>query len=507
MKIEVKDKNVTVVGLARSGIGAANLLTELGADVTVTDIKKEDELKDFIPKLRPSVRLVLGTHHEDIFLSSDMLVISPGVPLTITPISNAKVRGVPIIGELELAYQIATYGSYNPPIPPLLGGTGGLLAVTGANGKSTATALLDFMMKKGGFETIIGGNIGNALTEEILKIVKSQKSGVSPPPIPPLLRGGFEGGCSLNSGLNSSLDFIVAEVSSFQLESIKDFRPKVATILNITPDHLDRYHSIKEYSDAKARIFENQNEDDFLVLNWDDPETIKVASEKLKVKSEKPKIFYFSRRKEVNGIYFKNGMVYCNLPDLPYASCPMPLIRADEIKIKGVHNLENAMAASAMALLADCPIKAVIDSLREFPGLEHRLEFVKELNGVKYFNDSKGTNVGAVIKSLESFKEPVILIAGGRDKAGDFSILRHLVRERVKAVVLIGEAGEKIKRALGDLAETVMAKDLREAVNISRNMALKGDIVLLSPACASFDMFANFEDRGMQFKKIVMEME
>ncbi len=494
MKIEVKDKNVTVVGLARSGIGAANLLTELGADVTVTDIKKEDELKDFIPKLRPSVRLVLGTHHEDIFLSSDMLVISHGVPLTITPISNAKARGIPIIGELELAYQVATYGSYNPPIPPLLrGGIGGVLAVTGTNGKSTTTALLDFMMKKGGFETILGGNIGNALTEEILKRVMGHGSRVNsqltPYPLP------------------LASDFIVAEVSSFQLESIKDFRPKVASILNITPDHLDRYHSIEEYSDAKARIFENQKEDDFLVLNWDDPETMKVASEKLKVRSEKPKIFYFSRRKEVNGIYFKNGMVYCNLPDLPHAPCPMPLIRADEIKIKGVHNLENAMAASAMALLADCPIKAVIDSLREFPGLEHRLEFVKELNGVKYFNDSKGTNIGAVIKSLESFKEPVILIAGGRDKAGDFSILRHLVRERVKAVVLIGEAGEKIKRALGDLAETVMAKDLREAVNISRNMALKGDIVLLSPACASFDMFANFEDRGTQFKKIVMEME
>jgi UDP-N-acetylmuramoylalanine--D-glutamate ligase len=491
LKIEVKDKNVTVVGLARSGIGAANLLTELGADVTVTDIKKEDELKDFIPKLRPSVRLVLGTYHEDIFLSSDMLVISPGVPLTITSISNAKARGVPIIGELELAYQIISskfirHGGQSSKIPAFL-------AVTGTNGKSTTTALLDFMMKKGGFETILGGNIGNALTEEILKRVMGHGSRVNsqltPYPLP------------------LAPDFIVSEVSSFQLESIKDFRPKVASILNITPDHLDRYHSIKEYSDAKARIFENQKEDDFLVLNWDDPETIKVASDELKVKSEKPKIFYFSRRKEVNGIYFKNGMVYCNLSDLPHAPCPMPLIRADEIKIKGVHNLENAMAASAMALLACCPIKAVIDSLREFSGLEHRLEFVKELNGVKYFNDSKGTNIGAVIKSLESFKEPVILIAGGRDKAGDFSILRHLVRERVKAVVLIGEAGEKIKRALGDLAETVMAKDLREAVNISRNMALKGDIVLLSPACASFDMFANFEDRGMQFKKIVMEME
>ena len=502
LKIELKDKNVTVVGLARSGIGAANLLTELGADVTVTDIKKEDELKDFIPKLRPSVRLVLGTHHEDIFLSSDMLVISPGVPLTIRPISNAKTRGVPIIGELELAYQVATYGSYNPPIPPLLrGGIGGVLAVTGTNGKSTTTALLDFMMKRGGFETILGGNIGNALTEEILKAY---------PPIPPLSRGG-EGGV---------IDFIVSEVSSFQLESIKDFRPKVASILNITPDHLDRYHSIKEYSDAKARIFENQKEDDFLVLNWDDPETIKVTSEKLKVKSGKPKIFYFSRRKEVEGLYLKDGRIYCNFP-LMTGTVPIlpplagksgtvpsvPLITADEIKIKGVHNLENAMAASAMALLADCPIKAVIDSLREFSGLEHRLEFVRELNGVGYFNDSKGTNVGAVIKSLESFKEPIILIAGGRDKAGEFSLLRQLVRERVKAIVLVGEASEKIKGALGDLAETVMAEDLSAAVNMSRSMAVKGDVVLLSPACASFDMFANFEDRGRQFKKIVMEME
>jgi len=371
LKIEVKDKNVTVVGLARSGIGAANLLTELGADVTVTDIKKEDELKDFIPKLRPSVRLVLGTHHEDIFLSSDMLVISPGVPLTITPISNAKARGIPIIGEFELAYQIISskFKDQSSKIPAFL-------TVTGTNGKSTTTALLDFMMKKGGFETILGGNIGNALTEEILKRVMGHGSRVNsqltPYPLP------------------LAPDFIVAEVSSFQLESIKDFRPKVATILNITPDHLDRYHSIKEYSDAKAGIFENQNEDDFLVLNWDDPETIKVASEKLKVKSEKPKIFYFSRRKEVEGLYLKDGRIYCNFP-LMTGTVPIlpplagksgtvpsvPLINADEVKIKGVHNLENAMAASAMALLADCPIKAVIDSLREFPGLEHRLEFVK----------------------------------------------------------------------------------------------------------------------------------
>ncbi|OHE58932.1 MAG: UDP-N-acetylmuramoylalanine--D-glutamate ligase [Thermodesulfovibrio sp. RBG_19FT_COMBO_42_12] len=347
-------------------------------------------------------------------------------------------------------------------------------------------------MKKGGFRTILGGNIGNALTEEIQKIVRSQKSEVRSQRTP-------------DSRL-PTIDYIVAEVSSFQLESIKNFRPKVAGIVNITPDHLDRYHSFKEYGNAKARIFENQKEDDSLVLNWDDPETIRVKSEKLKVKNEKPRIFYFSRKKEVEGVYLKDGVIYCNLPPITGTVPTVPLIRADEIRIKGVHNLENAMAAAAMALLAECPIEAVIDSLREFTGLEHRLEFVRELNGVKYFNDSKGTNVGAVIKSLESFQNPIILIAGGRDKAGDFSLLRQLVRERVKVIVLIGEASEKIKRTLGDITETVRAQDLREAVSISHRMAAKGDVVMLSPACASFDMFINFEDRGRQFKQIVMEM-
>jgi UDP-N-acetylmuramoylalanine--D-glutamate ligase len=500
---EIKGKHVTVVGLARSGIGAANLLSELGANVTVTDIKTEEELKDFIPGLGPSVRLALGGHPEDIFLSADMLVVSPGVPLDISPISKAKEKGIPIIGELELAYQIIS--SKFKVQSSKLGGKRGFLAITGTNGKSTTTALLGFMMKKGGFQTIVGGNLGNALTEEILKQVKSQKSKVRPPACPLLLRGEFEGGCSLNSDLNLSIDYIVAEVSSFQLESIKDFRPGVATILNITPDHLDRYLSFEQYGLAKARIFKNQGEGDFLVLNWDDPAVMKVKSEKLKVKSEKPGIFYFSRREKVEGLYSKDGQIYCNFPDLSLDTHHLTLIRADEIKIKGVHNLENAMAASVMALLAGCPVEAVIDSLREFSGLEHRLEFVRELDGVSYFNDSKGTNVGAVIKSLESFSEPIILIAGGRDKAGDFSLLRQLVGEKVKSLILIGEAGEKIRKALGDLAATVMAKDLKEAVEMSRSIAIKGDVVLLSPACASFDMFVNFEDRGRQFKKLVAE--
>jgi UDP-N-acetylmuramoylalanine--D-glutamate ligase len=473
---EIKDKNVTVIGLARSGIGAANLLAELGGRVTVTDTKTEEELKESIPKLDPSVRLALGSHPEDIFLHADTLIVSPGVPLDIRPLFLAKSKGIPILGELELAYQVIRSQKSEA------GSQIGFLAVTGTNGKSTTTALLDFMMKKGGFRTILGGNIGNAVTEEISKMITSHESRVT------------------------SHDYIVVEVSSFQLESITDFRPKVAAIVNITPDHLDRYRSIEEYGAAKARIFENQTANDFLVLNLDDPETMKVKSEKLRIKSEKPKLFYFSRKQEVEGIYSKNGIVYCNIQGLPLTPCSSPLIKVEEIKIKGVHNLENAMAASAMALLAGCPVEAVIDSLKEFAGLEHRLEFVRELDGVSYYNDSKGTNVDAVLKSLESFSSPVILIAGGRDKEGDFSRLRDLVQARVKALILIGEASEKIKKAVGDVTDVALAKDLGDAVNSSRNRAIQGDTVLLSPACASFDMFTNFEHRGRQFKKIVMEM-
>jgi UDP-N-acetylmuramoylalanine--D-glutamate ligase len=470
---EIKGKNVTVIGLARSGAGAANLLTEFGAHVTITDIKTAAELKEYIRQLSPAVNLALGAHPENIFVSADMLVVSPGVPLNISPIAKAKSKGIPVIGELELAYQVIRSQKTEHRKQTEF------LAVTGTNGKSTTTALLDFMMRKGEFKTILGGNIGNALTEQIYQQRAESRE--------------------------LSVDFIVAEISSFQLESIKDFRPKGATIVNITPDHLDRYHSLGEYRDAKARIFENQGEGDSLVLNRDDPETMRLKREKLQVKDEKLKIVYFSRREKVEGLYSKEGMVYSNLPDLPLSPCPFPLIKADEIKIKGVHNLENAMAASAMALLAGCRVEAVIDSLKEFSGLEHRLEFVRKLNGVTYYNDSKGTNVGAVIKSLESFSEPVVLIAGGRDKAGEFSLLRQLVKERVKALVLIGEASEKIKKALGDITDTVMAGDLRNAVNKAKDVAAEGDVVLLSPACASFDMFENFEDRGRQFKKIVME--
>jgi UDP-N-acetylmuramoylalanine--D-glutamate ligase len=482
--MEIRDKKVTVVGLARSGVGAANLLSDRGAAVTVTDVKPEKELSDQIRKLDPSVRLALGGHPDDIFTSADLIVISPGVRLEINPIMNARTRGVPVIGELELAYRMLNDGD------PETGKGIPFLAITGSNGKSTTTALLDHMVRKAGFHSILGGNIGNALTEEILKESGVRSQGKNPSPFTP----------------HPSLDFVVAEVSSFQLETITTFRPRVAAILNITPDHMDRYHSLSGYAEAKAKIFENQREGDFLVINADDPGTNAVAGENLRGRTGGPGVFYFSRKEKAQGVYCTGEKVVCNFPHLAGLDPGRPFVSAAEIGIKGVHNLENAMAASAMALLAGCPAGAVIESLREFQGLEHRLEYVRTLQGVQYFNDSKGTNVGAVMKSIESFSDPLILIAGGRDKAGDFAALRDLVSRKVKALVLIGEAAGKINDALGDRTETVMAEDLNEAVAVSRKKAEPGDVVLLSPACASFDMFRDFEDRGRQFKKIVMEL-
>ncbi len=474
----MRAKKALVFGLGRSGVGAANLLSRAGADVTVTDLKPEKELSEYVRRLSPSVKLCLGGYPPRLN-GTDLVVVSPGVPLGIDPIVTARAKGIRVIGELELAYQAIKEG--NP-------GRSGIpsLAVTGSNGKSTTTTLLDLMLRKSGFRTLLGGNIGNALTEEILDSEEMKESGDT----------------ELKT-FSPSIDYVVVEVSSFQLDTIDQFKPKGAAILNITPDHLDRYHSMKEYRDSKAAIFRNQDRDDFLVLNADDPEVEEVTSEKLEVKSESPRISYFSRTKRVNGIYLNEGSLYYHFPGVTPDSRSAALIAAEEIRIKGVHNLENAMASSAMALLAGCPPETVAEVLREFPGLEHRMEFVRELDGVRYINDSKGTNVGAVTKSLEGLASPVLLIAGGRDKAGDFTQLRPFVKARVRALILIGESAEKMRGALGDLTETVLAADMGEAVSRGRGMAERGDVVLLSPACASFDMFRDFEDRGEQFKKIV----
>ena len=288
----------------------------------------------------------------------------------------------------------------------------------------------------------------------------------------------------------------MVEVSSFQLETIEKFSPYISILLNISPDHLDRYHDIKDYVNAKFRIFENQDTSDFTIINGDEQwyeDALKMA---------RGKAIPFSRKKLIkNGVYIDNGKMLSSIE-----GNSGEIINISEIRIKGIHNLENAMAASAAALVWGCSRDNIANTLREFSGLEHRLEFVREISGVKYINDSKGTNVGAVIRSVEGFNEPVLLIAGGRDKGSDFTPLRPLVKEKVKRLILIGEAKEKIKAAVGDLTDTVLSGSLEDAVHIACKEAVRGDVVLLSPACASFDMFRNFEERGRIFKEIVWRL-
>jgi len=438
-------KRVTVVGMARSGIAAARTLHGLGAAVTITDKKPLDQLAAQVRALGTAdIRVEAGGHPDRIFIETNLIVLSPGVP-KIPQVLAAHRHGVPVISELELGWLISD--------TPFIG-------ITGTNGKSTVTTLVGLMLKKAGKKTLVAGNIGNALTET-----------------PGLLHG---------------QDWVVVELSSFQLEDIDTFRPRVATVLNITQDHLDRYKDITEYGEAKARIFENQQQGDVLVMNFDDPLVRAMAPR------ARARVVPFSRfEKHENGAYVENNRLIAS----GEAVCGV-----DEILIKGVHNLENAMAAAAMALAAGADRASVAAVLREFPGLEHRLEFVREKDGVTYINDSKGTNVGAVVKSVEGFARPVILIAGGLDKGSDFSPLADLFRNKVKLLILIGKAADKMARALGGSTETVMAKTLIDAVQLAAKRAASGDVVLLSPACASFDMFKDFEDRGRQFKEAVMNL-
>jgi UDP-N-acetylmuramoylalanine--D-glutamate ligase len=440
-----KDKRVTVVGMARSGVAAARALDALGARVTITDKKPLADLAEQMKGLNGG-RIVVeaGGHPERIFLETDLIVISPGVP-KIAPLQKAREQGVPVISELELAWQLSE--------SPYIG-------ITGTNGKSTVTTLVGLMLAKAGKKALVAGNIGNALTEDVSQL-KGQ-------------------------------DWIVAELSSFQLEDIASFRPRIAAILNVTQDHLDRYHDLTEYGEAKARVFMNQQKDDVLVLNFDDPEVKAFA------KRTAATVIPFSRLLRFNpGACLQEGHLVFN---------NQRIIRSDEIRIKGVHNLENALAAAALSITAGADIASVAAVLKDYPGLEHRLEFVRKRNGVTYINDSKGTNVGAVVKSVEGFTHPVILIAGGLDKGSDFSPLYNLFAEKVKLLILIGKAADKMEEVLGSATETVRAASLEEAVRIAAEQAELGDVVLLSPACASFDMFKDFEDRGRKFKDAVKKL-
>lgn len=470
---ELKDKRIAIVGVGKSGCAVANLLSFFGVKLIVNDKKNEQEIYKDIEAVKDNVeRVIGGGHPANAFEDVDLIIVSPGVPLSTPSIVSAIYKGIPVIGEIELSWQILR--SFRNDIK--------IIGITGANGKSTTSTLTYEFLKRDGRKVCLAGNIGYPMADAVLKIVKNE----------------------------IEVDYLVLELSSFQLESIKNFKPDFAAILNITPDHMDRYSSMKEYIAAKAKIFQNHTADDYLILNMDDPSTVKVIEHLREVylkRGRLPHIFYFSRTQRVYGAYFENGYIHFEpreeIPENVATEMKNTVLDSSTFKIKGVHNIENIMAASLLTLSAGCKGEALKAVVSEFTGLPHRMEFVREIEGVSFINDSKGTNVGAVIKSLESFKGNVVLIAGGRDKDGDFTALRELVKEKVKALILIGEAKQKIADALGDIVTFYFEDDMRKAVIKAKEIAEKGDVVLLSPGCASFDMFKNFEHRGEVFKEIV----
>lgn len=476
--MEFKDKRVLVVGLGKSGAASALFLKSRGARVTVSDSKPEAELhKQILPLLEQGIAVETGAHGDRTFRGQDLIVVSPGVPVDSPQLIQARNQGEPVIGEIELAAQF---------LP------GPIAAITGANGKTTTTTLAGEILAASKIPVLIGGNIGTpAIT--------------------------FVDQATPNT-------WIVLEVSSFQLETIVDFRPKIAVILNITPDHLDRHKTFANYVAAKARIFENQRDDDFTVLNADDPTTIGLAEQTLAQR------FLFSRKKEVgSGAFVRDGHIYFRVArtllsaipsgDLGSARATAPerpatndqrqeieIMPLSEIPLKGAHNLENVLAAICVGMLSGCEPAQIRHAVQNFKAVEHRLEFVAKLAGVDYYNDSKATNVDATIKALESFPGKIHLILGGKDKGSDYTLLNDLLRARVKRVYTIGAASAKIESQIKGAVEIDHAETLEKAVERAADSAQPGDVVLLAPACSSFDQFQNYEHRGSVFKETVRSL-
>jgi UDP-N-acetylmuramoylalanine--D-glutamate ligase len=458
--VELAGARVTVMGLARSGIAACRLLQQAGARVTVADRKESAELTSALGAIdRDHVGVTVGAGYASSLDEADLVVISPGVPYRLAPLETARRRGVKVISELELASQFIR----SP-----------LLAVTGTNGKSTTVTLIGKFLVESGKRAFVGGNLGTALSEAA---IEDFRAGQAAKPSP--------------------FDYLAVEVSSFQLETIDRFHPWIAAMLNVTVDHQDRYESLGEYVAAKQRIFENQIASDFSLFNLDDD---RVAALRHRVRATK---LGFTCRATLGaevqgGTYLEGDRIVTTVTGVRQEIC-----HRSEIRIIGNHNVENVMAATTYAVLCGCPLDAIRRVLATFPGLEHALEVVRERRGVRFVNDSKGTNVDATLKALESIDQPIWLIAGGRDKGGDFSRLAQAVSRRVKRVILIGEAAQLLRQAWEGLATMTEASTLRDAVDCAAQGASPGDVVLLSPACASFDMFADYQDRGRQFKALI----
>jgi UDP-N-acetylmuramoylalanine--D-glutamate ligase len=444
--MELAGKKILVIGLARTGRECVRFLARQGARVWVSDLRGTEDLQAEITNLAGvAVTYRLGGEDASWLDGVDAVIPSPGVPQENLLLQGARARGISILSEIELAYRFFT-------VP--------LAAITGTNGKSTTTTLLGEMIRASGRKVFLGGNLGVPLV----------------------------------GALAQEWDWAVVEISSFQLEWTTQFRPRIAVLLNITEDHLDRYPSFADYCAAKARIFAAQNGDDVAILNRDDPLVWKMRDR------IKARVVSFGFAETPAGVFTAGGgIVWRDGADENRFSL-------GRTRLQGVHNLENMMAAVAAAKSAGVEPAMIQQVLDNFPGLEHRLEFIREKGGVRYYNDSKGTNVGAVVKSLASFTEPVILLAGGVDKGGDYAPLKEGVRRKVRRLVLFGAAREIIARALGGFTETVLVEDIQAAVRDASAHARAGDVVLLSPACSSFDQFRNYAERGKVFKDLVQQL-
>jgi UDP-N-acetylmuramoylalanine--D-glutamate ligase len=448
--MELKNKRVLVVGLARTGGATALFCAARGARVTATESRTEAQLGEPVVKLRQAgVTLELGGHQDKTFIEQDLIVPSPGVPADFPQLVVAREAGVKIWSEIELAYQFLN---------------GSLVGITGSNGKTTTTALIEHILRGAGLPTMLAGNIGTPL---ISLVDQTKKNTVT-----------------------------VVELSSFQLELIDTFRPNVGLFLNLTPDHLDRHHTLKAYGDAKARIFENQSSDDAAILNADDATSAAYAP-------SKPQVYWFSRKQRVaQGAYLRGEEVILRIDGEDHA-----VLRRGEIPLAGAHNLENVLAATIATKLAGAAVPAIAAGVRSFAAVEHRLEFVADINGVRYYNDSKATNVDATLKALDAFPGRILIILGGKDKDSDYTVLQQPLREKAILALLIGAAAEKIEKQISGSVAIDRAGTIQRAVETAAHATHPGDIVLLAPACASFDQFENYEQRGRIFKDLVRGLQ
>jgi len=444
------NEKVLIIGAARSGIAAAKFLVEQGATVALNDRKPLDQWSAEALALKElGVGLLPGEPSSWLLDHIELLVVSPGVPSTIIPIRYAERAGAEVIGEIELAARYLK---------------GRIIAITGSNGKTTTTTLIGELLRDAGLPVQVGGNIGKPL---ISMVEDSRDDG-----------------------------WTVVELSSFQLETIKTFHPTIAIVLNVTPNHMDRYETFNDYAAAKHRIFMNQTPDDVAVLNADD-ETVSSWASGLRAR-----VMYFSVRKELrDGVFLRGNELVCG---------DRVLLRVNELKLRGLHNVENVAAALAAGIFAGAGVDSMAATAKEFNPVEHRLEFVAEIEGVRFYNDSKATSVDATVKALEAFTQDdgkVVLILGGRGKKAPYEPLAPLVKSKVRKLVLIGEDAQTIAKELGGFGSFEFASNMNDAVARSFKAAEKGDVVLLAPACASFDMFESFEHRGKVFKTAVADLQ